>query len=96
MSRPKVDPVIKERELGGTSESHPSYGMVSFNRQQQTPPANLFGSSIKHQTLISLTIRRGTKERDLSRDWYFGGEELIEVLLSPNQFAEAITHMNMG
>ena len=80
-----------------TREEHPTYGLVGFSRTSHGPPGeNLFGSSIQHMNTITLRIRRAEKHRDLNRDWYFARENLIEVSMSPTQFAEAITCMNVG
>jgi hypothetical protein len=80
-----------------TREEHPTYGLVGFSRVSHGPKGiNLFGSSISHHTTISLRICRAEKQRSLSRDWYFGKARLIEVSMSPTQFAEAITCMNVG
>lgn len=74
---------------------HPSYGMAQFSRGQTTS-ARLFGSAVKVQDIITLTIRRGERQHDLNCDWYFGHEELIEVHMTEGQFAQLITHMNQG
>jgi hypothetical protein len=80
---------------GSTTDYHESYGVALFSRR--TGGAyNLFGSSIKHGQTIALTISRASKKRDLHQDWIHGEEELIEVLMSPNQFAQMITSMNVG
>lgn len=76
-------------------EQHESYGMISAHRISGGD-GNLFGSSIKHFNSIRITIKRGEKERDLNQDWYFGKEAIVEVDLSPAQFADLITSMNQG
>jgi hypothetical protein len=80
-------------------EKHPSYGMVGFSRITHGGArggTNLFGSSLTHSHTIALRIKRATKGRHGSDDWYYGGETLIEVEMSPAQFAEAITTLNVG
>jgi hypothetical protein len=84
---------MKEDE---TIENHESFGLLQISRQTCSPPINLFGSSVSHSNLISLTINRAEKHRNLHHDWYFGRESLITVIMSDVQFAEAITSMNMG
>lgn len=79
-----------------SSETHESYGMVGFSRTSCRPGVNLFGSAIKHANIITLRIKQAKKERSLNEDRYYGGESLIEVAMSQNQFAEAITAMNVG
>jgi hypothetical protein len=77
-------------------EEHESFGLLQISRQTCSPAINLFGSSIAHSNLISLRICRGEKHRDLSHDWYFDSETLVEVIMSNTQFAEAITSLNTG
>lgn len=77
-------------------EEHESFGMLQISRQSCNPPMNLFGSSITHSHLIHLSISRGEKHRNLHKDWYFGRESLIDIVMSETQFAEAITSLNMG
>jgi hypothetical protein len=79
-----------------TQEEHESFGMLGFSRTSNSPGLNLFGSSVKHRNTVVMTVKRATKLRDLNYDHYFGGETLIEIELSPMQFAEAITTLNVG
>jgi hypothetical protein len=74
---------------------HPSFGLIRFSRIHGGENV-LFGSSIRHSNMIEMTIKRGTKVRNLHGDWYYGRQELICVAMSPAQFADAITCMNMG
>jgi hypothetical protein len=53
--------------------------------------ATLFGSSIFHHTTIRLEIHRATIQRDLNSDWIHPESSLIEIEMSPTQFADAIT-----
>ena len=78
-----------------TQKEHPSYGMLGFHRTYGGETA-VFGSSIKHGSTIRLTLKKGSVERDLNRDWYYGGETLFDVEMSQTQFAELITAMNVG
>jgi len=80
----------------GYTESHPAYGLVGLCRTTCSPGMNLFGSSVKHGNYISLTIKRAKKEHSLSRDWYFGGDELIKISISGVQLGELLTSMNVG
>lgn len=78
-------------------ENHPAYGMIGLHRQTWSGKSRLFGSPLsKHHMIIALTIKRAYRTHDLSMDRIFGREELIEVLLSPHQFSELITTMNVG
>ncbi len=76
-------------------EKHESYGMIGVNRQTGGNDS-LFGSSIKHNTQIAITIKRGEKNRHLNTDWYYGRETITEIVMSPTQFAEMITSLNAG
>lgn len=82
---------MKEEKL-----THESYGMLQISRGTCSPGINLFGSSIKHRNIINLRISTGELHRQLSSDWYFDKDTLIEVIMSSTQFAEAITTLNHG
>jgi hypothetical protein len=77
-------------------QKHESYGMVRFSRITSSGQKNLFGSSITHSNTITLTIGRGEVKRDLNREWFFSHEDIVEVEMSENQFAELITTLNAG
>jgi hypothetical protein len=74
---------------------HPSFGLVGLSRYHGGNDV-MFGSSIKHNSGIGLTISTASHRRDLSRDWYYAEKVLIEVKMSASQFAEMITTPNVG
>jgi hypothetical protein len=76
-------------------ETHESYGLIGVHRTQGRVK-NLFGSSIEHNSTILITIKRAEKDRHGNRDWYFGRDLLLELEMSPIQFAEMITSLNVG
>jgi len=80
-------------------ETHPSFGVIGWSRQTTMgggPGANLFGSDLKHGNLISVHISQASRDRDLSKSWIFEDEKLVEVIMSPSQFADFLTTPNMG
>lgn len=84
-------------DILGQEERHESYAMLSISRiQYGGNGVNLFGSSIKHNQAIRLRICAGLKRRKLNRDWFYAGNQYIEIEMSPTQFAEVITSLNMG
>ena len=79
-----------------TVESHPAFGQASFSRRQGYS-GKLYGSALDHHdTHITLTVHKSELIHDLSSDWYFRKEPLIEVNFSASQFAELITTMNVA
>ena len=76
-------------------DKKPAYGMLSFHRVSGGDP-NLFGSSVKHNQKIMLTLKQGHVTRELNHDWYGGDTTLFEVEMSYTQFAELISAMNVG
>lgn len=76
-------------------DKHDSYGMLQFSRSSGGA-TSLFGSSIQHRDTITMYLREGEVSRELNRDFYFGGNRIVECEMSYSQFAEAITSMNMG
>lgn len=76
-------------------DTHESYGLARFARVSGNP-GRLFGSSIEHGHFIELSISRGGRRREYQRDWYFPKGEIVSVHLSPTQFAELLTNLNVG
>lgn len=77
--------------------SHESYGMAGFSRITGSS-GRLFGSSLPStHTFIRLCVTRAVRRHHLGRDWFHGnGKILMEIDLSPAQFAELLTSMNVG
>lgn len=90
----KKQPEVKPDSMGGTIESHESYGGIRFDRRTSSGGQNLYGSSIKHSNSISLTVFRSSKRRDLHCDRFYPGDEIVQVEMSPSQFVDAIATMN--
>ena len=76
-------------------EQHESYGMMSFNRFDGGNGA-FFGSSIKPDGGIEMTLKTGEVWHNLNHDWYRGKETLARVRMTGAQFADLITNLNMG
>lgn len=76
-------------------EHHESYGLAQFSRIGGKS-GKLFGSSIEHQHFIELTISRASRSRQFQHDHYMPDQELISVFMSPTQFAELLTSLNVG
>ncbi len=84
--------------LDDKETKHPSFAQLSFNRVTCGGGVGmeLYGSDIKHNTVIKMELKSSTKRRGLNHDWYFGEKLIAEVTMSQNQFSELITSMNMG
>ncbi len=82
--------------MDGTRETHESYGLLQISRTSCQPAQVVFGSSIKTGNPIRLRVHRAEKHRDLHREWYHDKETIVEIEMSPAQFAEAITTLNVG
>ena len=83
------------KKLFGDMHTKPSYGQVEFSRISCTPPISLYGSSAKHSHIIAMRVMKSASSRDLSERRYFSHETIVEAYLSPNQFSELITRLNM-
>jgi CRISPR/Cas system CMR-associated protein Cmr5 small subunit len=78
------------------TETHESYGTLSFSRCSSSHAKPLFGSSIKHRDTIRMRLHEADINRHLNRDWIHGNKLIAEVEMSYSQFAEVITSMNIG
>lgn len=81
--------------LGSNYETHPSYAMLSFTRSSSTG-IGLFGSSIPHENVIRMVLKRGSERRVNNESWYCGEDTIASVEMSYSQFAEAISSFGIG
>jgi len=76
--------------------SHPAYGLAAFHRVSGHP-GNLFGSSVDCDQYVELEIKPAVESDDeFDRHYYDSGIPYITIALSPAQFADLITNMNIG
>ena len=81
------------RDTIDDQKTHPAYGMVRVGRISGGN-GKFFGSHIRCNNFIRITVKRGSVSNDLGRNWFFGCGELIEIDLTPSQFTEMITTSN--
>lgn len=75
---------------------HESYGIIEIGRVQSSGNTPLFGSSILHHNFISISIQTAKLDRGLNKDWIHGRKHIVDFKMSPTQFADAITSLNVG
>lgn len=94
---PKPTPVTVKVDGDRLRKTHPSYVMVGFSRVTHSPPGvRLFGSELPSQAFIRLSVKTAEEDWHLSQKWHHGWKTLLELDLSPAQFAELLTSMNVG
>src|SRR3546814_5396409 len=49
-----------------------------------------------HQNFVSIRICRSSLNRDLSNDWHYGKDQMMEVNMSEAQWATFVSSMNVG
>lgn len=76
--------------------SHESFGTMTVMRHQSSHHTSLFGSSIRHLNTIAITIHEADVLRSLNSDYIHAGKEILQVEMSPTQFAEMITSGGQG
>jgi hypothetical protein len=92
------EPITKPADgFGGkerTVTTHPAFGQISASRVNGH--TNLYGSDFTHNGFINITIKASELNRDLSRDWHFEREQLIQIALSEAQWATFVSSLNNG
>jgi len=73
---------------------HPSYGMISASKCSCSFDKNFYGSETKHSNFVTLEIHTSDVTRGLNQDWYYADDKIIQVALTPLQWAELLTTMN--
>lgn len=93
----KVEPVTSVNNWGETVTSHPAFGMVQVGRIHSNG-ITLHASDLRHHEVIELRFYEGeTEERDGSvRHRAKTRRPILEVQLSPAQWAAMITSFGLG
>jgi hypothetical protein len=98
MGRPIELPVTVATPQPGredsTTTTHPAYAQIVARRVNGH--ACLYGSDFEHNGYVTVAISRSKLMRDLSSDWHYGHDEIIEVALSEAQWATFVSSMNIG
>jgi len=78
-------------------KTNPAYGSICFHRIASNG-THLFGSSVRHQQLVSLTISEAEAYvDDITQEMHLlPRKQIIVVEMSEAQFAELISRWNMG
>lgn len=94
--RPEAQEIhYEQNDDRGTKATHPAFGQIAAHRVQGGH-RSLYGSDFAHHATMVITISRSELNRDLSRDWHYAREELIEVELSEAQWATFVSAPNVG
>jgi len=87
--------IVDGSAMDGDVFTHPAYGQIGAYRTTGGG-RTLYGSDLRHQNYMVITIRRSELHRSLSRDWHMGRNELIEISLSEAQWATFVSTPNSG
>lgn len=92
----KVTRVTDGPQNGRETSKHPAFGQVSLSRVRGS--VKLYGSALdRHDEFIVLRVTRSELNHDLGRNWYYAdNKSIVELALSPAQFADMITGLNIG
>tara|TARA_R110000851_G_scaffold72413_21_gene160499 strand:- start:134 stop:841 length:708 start_codon:yes stop_codon:yes gene_type:complete len=95
----KIDEEVKvtdkgDSAMGGFEYSHPSFGMISIHHGQGSLGNRLFGSEVESNRHTTIAVSECSVRQDLGKNWYRNSSEIVEVMLSPIQFAEFISTPN--
>lgn len=74
---------------------HPSYGVITVNRKASIHKKSLYGSNMRHNYTICLRIKKSYKKHDIIRDWYRSDETLMEIEMTPSQWAELMSVVDL-
>lgn len=80
----------KEKQM-----THETYGTLSVCRSQGGSHV-LFGSSIKHNTYMTISLHSAHVSRELSNDFICPDKTLFEIEMSPSQWAEFVSSVGVG
>ncbi len=88
---------MDEEVIEGMPKKHPTYGCVVVTKSQIGGGGQaLNGSSVLHNNIMHLQICEGEYSRSMGADWWSPRKTIVDIELSPVQFAEMITSVGNG
>lgn len=75
--------------------THPSFGKITVMHPQGRGQ-RCFGSDLEHDHTVQITIHEASYERDLSHDWYSPGGQVVQIRMTPLQWAEFLSSQGKG
>lgn len=99
MGHDKIMPQVQPREgsLGGQCFTHPAFGEISVTKGMVSSGGmELFGSALKHRSVITVTLRTAHLDRHLNRDWIHSDQHVASFHMSESQWASFISSKGDG
>ncbi len=88
---------ISKDSFMGENHSHPAFAQISISRSTcGGSGTELYGSSLRHNNIITMRLHHSELNRSLNKDWYHERGLIAEIDMSQSQFAEMITSFGMG
>lgn len=88
------------REDEGTGRERTVFNHPAFGRIVVTKPTGggfeLFGSALKHQTMVCVKIETASLQRELNHDWISGGKYVTEFYMSESQWSHFVSSAGDG
>lgn len=100
MTRNYEAPTITQLEDGRSGDNeytinHPAYGVISLSRPSGGS-CEMFGSDLKHNSRVTITINRAEENRSLNTSWIHSRKELIEIDMTEHQWAKFVSSAGMS
>ncbi|WP_284161803.1 hypothetical protein [Burkholderia pseudomallei] len=101
MARKYEQPTVTKRpaDIVGLDDeytiTHPAYGVISLSRPSGGSQ-EMFGSDLKHNSRVTLTINRAVEHRSLNTSWIHDKKELIEIDMTEHQWAKFVSSSGMS
>ena len=72
-----------------SKKTHPAYGNIQFSRVSGM--LDMYDSPLTHGHVIAMRVSQASFEDGTATRWHQAEKEIVEVYMTPAQFAEAIT-----
>lgn len=93
------EPVRTDKKFGQDDcdeYTHPAFGQITMSMVQRGKDTRLFGSDLGHHQTVKIRIHTAKVNRNINRDWIYGGKQILEFEMSSAQFAQFITSNGQG
>ncbi|MCF5374501.1 hypothetical protein [Pseudomonas syringae] len=92
-TKQKPSIVANTGHIKGERYTHPAYGQISVVKSSvgSSGGTELFGSSLNHRNVLTITLSTAYMERNLNQDWIHGDRQIVSFQMSESQWATFVS-----
>lgn len=86
---------IDTTPMGGSKLNHPAFGQIEVSRPHGGDGV-FYGTDLPAHDFVTIAVCESTQHRSLNRNWFHSGKRILELHMTPVQWAEMVSSVGRG